>query len=96
MHHQLVMRKYSVQKKSDVLSASEIGQYSYCSLAWFLQRCGYEPESPYLEPGKQGHIALGNTLDGFEVRMHRARWFMILGLLVFCVAILFLFFEVIL
>jgi hypothetical protein len=90
------MRKQSLQKKSDVLSASEIGQYSYCSLAWFLQRCGYEPESPYLDLGKQDHIALGNTLDGFEAQKRHARWLMILGLLVFCAAVVLLFFEVIL
>jgi hypothetical protein len=90
------MGKRKVLKKTDVLSASEIGQYRYCSCAWLLQRCGYEPQSPFLEPGKQVHVALGNTIDRFETKMHYARWYAILGLVVLCVAFLLLLFGVIL
>jgi hypothetical protein len=90
------MGKRKVLKKTDVLSASEIGQYRYCSCAWLLHRCGYEPQSPFLEPGKQVHVALGNTIDGFETKMQYARWYAILGLVVLCVAFLLLLFGVIL
>jgi hypothetical protein len=91
-----MMGKPKVLKKTDVLSASEIGQYHYCSCAWMLQRCGYEPESPYLEAGKQIHVALGDTIDGFETKIHYARWYAILGFLVLCVAVFLFFIEVIL
>jgi hypothetical protein len=89
------MGKRKVMKKSDVLTASEIGQYHYCSCAWLLQRCGYEPESPYLESGKQIHVALGDTIDGLETKIRFARWYAILGLLVLCVAILLIVMEAI-
>jgi hypothetical protein len=95
-HHREAMGKQKVLKKTDVLTASEIGQYHYCSTAWLLQRCGFEPESPYLETGKQIHVALGDTIDGFETKIRYARWYAILGFLVLCTAILLLFFEVIL
>jgi len=90
------MGKTKILKKTDVLSASEIGQYYYCSCAWMLQRCGYEPESKYLESGKQIHVALGDTIDGFETKIHYARWYTILGFLVLCVAVFLFFIEVIL
>jgi hypothetical protein len=45
-------------KDTDVISASEIGQYHFCSKAWHLQRCGYEPKSPMLEIGTKKHIEL--------------------------------------
>jgi hypothetical protein len=91
-----MMGKLKVLKKTDILSASEIGQYHYCSCAWMLQRCGYEPESPSLETGKEIHAALGNTIDGFETKMRSAQWVAILGLFVLCVAVFLFFLGVIL
>lgn len=91
-----MMGKTKVMKKTDVLSASEIGQYHFCSCAWMLQRCGYEPMSPSLESGKQIHVALGDTIDGFETKIRFTRWVAILGLLMFSVAIALLLIEVIL
>jgi hypothetical protein len=90
------MGKRSIPKKSDVLSASEIGQYLYCSYAWFLQRCGYEPVSPFLESGKQSHIRMGNTIDSLGVKTRRARWYAITGLVIVCIAVLLVLFEVVL
>jgi hypothetical protein len=90
------MGKRTLLKKTDVLSASEIGQYHYCSYAWILQRCGYKPESPFLESGKQMHVALGKTLDNFEVKMRYSQWYTLLGFIVLCIAFLLIFFEVIL
>jgi hypothetical protein len=91
------MGKQILLKKTNVISASEIGQYRYCSCAWFLQRCGYEPESPFLEPGKHVHVALGNTIDRFEVKLRYSRWYALLGSVVLCIAFLLVFFfEVIL
>jgi hypothetical protein len=85
-----------IVRKNDVLSASEIGQYNYCSIAWLLQRSGYEPESPFLETGKQIHVALGDTIDALETKIRMAQRIAIFASLLFCVAVLFLIFEVIL
>ena len=90
------MGKRSLLKKTDVLSASEIGQYIYCSCAWQLHRCGYEPESPFLESGKQVHIAMGNKIDGLEGKMRYSRLLVLLGFLVLCAAFLLVLFGVIL
>ncbi len=90
------MGKRPLLKKTDVLSASEIGQYIYCSCAWQLHRCGYEPESPFLESGKQVHIAMGNKIDGLEGKMRYSRLLVLLGFLVLCAAFLLVLFGVIL
>jgi hypothetical protein len=84
----------SSRGNSDVLSASEIGQYLFCSCAWKLRRCGYEPESPFLEPGKTAHVALGNRIDGLETRLRYARWYAVIGVAVLLVAFLVLLFGV--
>ena len=85
------MGKRILLKKSDVLSASEIGQYRYCSYAWWLQRCGYEPESPSLESGKHVHVTLGTTIDRLEVKLRYSRWYALLGSVALCVAFLLVF-----
>lgn len=89
------MGKQRRLKKSDVLSASEIGQYVFCSCAWQLRCLGYEPKSPFLEPGKQAHVALGERLDGLAVRSRYAQWFALIGAVVLGVALLFFLFGVI-
>ena len=82
--------------KTEVLTASEIGQYQYCSCAWMLQRCGYEPESPALNEGRQFHVTLGKTIDGFERKNSLAHWVIVAGLLLLCITISLFFIEVIL
>jgi hypothetical protein len=37
------------------ITASEIGEFAYCSRAWYLKRCGEEPQSPHLEEGVAFH-----------------------------------------
>jgi CRISPR/Cas system-associated exonuclease Cas4 (RecB family) len=80
-----------MQKQSDVIRASEIGQYCYCSQAWYLQKCGYRPESPQLEIGRQQHTRLGDTLDQVHVLKKRAHHYALIGGLLLGIAcILFL------
>jgi hypothetical protein len=81
---------------SDVLGASEIGQYVFCSNAWRLRRMGYEPDSPYLEQGTKAHMTLGYTLDNFKVRIRSSRWYLLIGLALFILSFLILLFGVIL
>ena len=56
------MKKKPLQKRNNIINASEISQYSYCSIAWNLQRTGHEPISPLLEIGKKAHVDLGKTI----------------------------------
>lgn len=90
------MGKRVLPKKSNVVSASEIGQYVYCSYAWQLRRMGYEPESPYLEQGKQAHVALGEQINSLERTMQVSRWFAVVGVIVLGIALLWFVFGVIL
>ena len=76
------------QRTSPVLSASEIGQYTYCANAWYLQRCGIEPESPALEHGTQVHHQLGGALDRVQRHERRSSWMLAAGLLILLLALL--------
>lgn len=82
------MEKRISPKNSQVLTASEIGQYAYCSYAWMLRRLGYEPESLSLEPGRQAHVSLGEQIDSLERTMRLSRWCAVLGVIVLSIALL--------
>ena len=83
-------------KDSDVISASEIGQYLYCPMAWYLQKCGYKPESSLLERGERKHSKLGVIVDRTRINIIKSRILTIAGYLLMLVAILVITFEVIL
>jgi hypothetical protein len=91
----IVMGKQVLPKKSTVLSASEIGQFVFCSCAWQLRRMGFEPESPFLKPGKDAHVALGEQIENLERTMKISRWYAVIGVMVLCVALLLFLFGVI-
>ncbi len=54
--------------KRDIITASEISQYAYCPVAWYLERCGSIPESPSLEKGRREHIEAGERL--LQIQSH--------------------------
>ncbi len=92
----MVRKRQTQLNRSNVLRASEIGQYMYCSIAWYLQRCGYEPDSPLLDAGKKIHVDLGNTIDDIQDEIRRSRRYGLLGCLLLIVAIVGILYEVIL
>jgi hypothetical protein len=79
----IVMGKQVLPKKSTVLSASQ------------LRRMGFEPESPFLKPGKDAHVALGEQIENLERTMKISRWYAVIGVMVLCVALLLFLFGVI-
>ena len=83
-------------KDSDIISASEIGQYHYCSVAWYLQKCGYEPKSHLLDVGTKKHKELGIVLDHVNTNIKRSKVFAYLGYLLLIIGILIFISEVIL
>jgi len=89
-------RKQRSPLKHDILNASEIGQYTYCSVSWYLQRCGYEPDSPWLETGKTLHKELGKTLDAVQENVRRSLIYALLGILLLIIACIILLYEVVL
>jgi len=83
-------------KNSEVISASEIGQYHYCSIAWYLQKCGYEPVSALLNTGVEKHAQLGEVLDNTQTSVRRAMFLAIAGFFLMLISIFMILFEVIL
>jgi len=80
---------------NDIISASEVGQYTYCSIAWYLQRCGYEPEpSASLEHGLKVHKELGKTLESVQKESCIARRYAMIGYLLLILAIIIVLLEV--
>jgi ATP/ADP translocase len=82
--------------KNTVISASEIGQYYYCSIAWHLQRKGFKPESELLEKGQKKHDELGRLINRTEKKMVKSRILAVMGYIILFFSILIFIFEVIL
>ena len=89
-------KKHITFKDTDVINASEIGQYHYCSIAWYLQRCGYEPKSPMLDIGAKKHNELGRIIDQTQIYAKKCRVIAIVGYLTLIFGLLILVFGVIL
>jgi CRISPR/Cas system-associated exonuclease Cas4 (RecB family) len=54
------------------ISASEISQYVYCPVSWYLKRCGVQPQSSGLKRGIDAHEKAGNRLVLLERRERAA------------------------
>ena len=60
-------------RSSSIIRASDIGQYCFCSIAWYLQKMGYRPQSKAIKRGKQEHYKLGRRIESFEESMSRSK-----------------------
>jgi hypothetical protein len=89
------MERQIHQKKSDIISASEIGQYHYCSIAWYLQRSGFQPKSEFLDKGLKKHKELGHAIDEINYNLKKSMIFKITGLFLLIIVFFILIFEVI-
>jgi len=81
--------------KSNVINASEIGQYNYCSYSWYLQKCGYKPESKLLAEGVKKHESLGFTINKTQSLRFQSIIIKSLGAIFFIFAVILIIFEVI-
>jgi hypothetical protein len=82
------MKEQKPLNRNEILSASEIGQYTFCSISWYLQRCGYKSSSPLLELGKKSHIDLGKTIDTIQYEIKKSKRFAAIGYLLLILAII--------
>ncbi len=89
-------RKQVSLKGTEVLSASEIGQYVYCSVSWYLQKCGYKPRSPLLDIGAKKHKDLGEIIDHAQINIKKSRFLAVVGYSLLIITFLVFLFEVIL
>ena len=89
------MLHQAYSREKILIRASEIGQFYFCSASWYLQRCGFKPESPRLERGTQKHIALGGSLKRLEKLNKKVRFLRWSAFIIFLLALCMLLFEVI-
>lgn len=91
-----MVKKQNFKKElKNIISASEIGQYYFCSNSWFLQKSGYIPISKKLEIGKRKHEELGIIIYKLEEQNKKARLITKAGYVLFFISIIIFLFEVI-
>ena len=78
--------------KRKIISVSEIGQYHYCSISWYLQKCGYKPKSQSLEIGLNHHKKFGNTINQVQKNLIKSRVISIVGYILLMIGFLILIF----
>jgi CRISPR/Cas system-associated exonuclease Cas4 (RecB family) len=74
--------------RSEVIAASEISQYVYCPVSWYLKKAGAPPRSPNLARGIRVHIGAGKRLSLLQKRENSSRIFRLLEYFSVLVAIL--------
>ena len=77
-----------------LISASELAQYQYCSIAWKLKKLGYIPNSKSLEIGGKKHEQYGRIIDINKNLNKKSNIFVIISILLFVIAIILLIIEV--
>jgi len=69
---------YTTASEDEIISASEIGQWTYCHRAWYLARTGAENRNTRaLARGERAHARHSRTV----ARSHALRWIAILLIL---------------
>ena len=88
------MRNESKIEKNSVISASEIGQYCFCSISWYLQKQGFKPNSELLEIGQKKHDEIGQLINKTEIKIIKSKILALIGYIVLFLSIFILIFEV--
>lgn len=86
--------KHTCFRETGIINASEIGQYCFCSIAWYLQKCGYKPKSPLLEIGIKKHEDLGKIIESTEKNNKKSEVIAIAGYLLLIFGLFIFVFEV--
>lgn len=81
--------------KSNIIKASEIGQYKFCSISWKLQKSGFKPNSPSLKKGKKIHESHGFVIEHIENMLTKSKILTLLGYFILFIASFIILFEVI-
>lgn len=88
------MRNEGKIEKNSVISASEIGQYCFCSISWYLQKQGFKPNSELLEIGHKKHDEIGQLIKKTEIKIVKSKILALIGYIVLFLSIFILIFEV--
>ena len=73
-----------------VLKASEVGEFAYCSVAWYLERQGCKPESPALEESSEEHADLGVKIESLSEAEQSSKRLSYIGYALLLVAVIVL------
>ena len=93
---QMINNKNKInENNSNILKASEIGQYHYCSISWKLIRDGYKPSSTKLKKGINNHFSHGKIIENTNYIIKRNNILLIISFILLFIALLIIFFEVI-
>lgn len=88
-------KKQSLSRASETISASEIGQYQFCSVSWFLVKCGYKPKSPLLDKGLNKHKEIGEIIEFAQSNIKKSKLLSYIGYLILITAVIIFLFEVV-
>jgi len=83
-----------MERKGTLFTASEIGQYHYCPISWFLQKHGFTPASHLLQKGKTTHQHLETIIKKVDRQKQKTRNILIVTVFFFFLAMLLFFIEV--
>ena len=83
------------ENNSNIIKASEIGQYQYCSISWKLIRDGYKPNSPKLKKGINNHVTHGKIIEKTNFIIKKNNILLIISFILLFFALLIVLFGVI-
>lgn len=78
-----------MKQKKQMISASEIGQFHFCPISWYLQKQGFAPASSLLTKGKKTHQYLGSILVKTEKTKKKIVILRLIGFVLLLIAIIF-------
>jgi hypothetical protein len=82
----------NMKRDDSLFSASEIGQFTFCSVSWFLKRKGYHsPPSKKKSHGMRIHNKMGRKTHQFDWLVRLSYLFILGGMII--LLILFFFIE---
>lgn len=76
------------KKNKHYITASEIGQYSFCPVSWHLYQQGYRPDEQVFEKGNQYHDMYGKHIEQYITANHQSKWLYFIGILLIVFALL--------
>jgi hypothetical protein len=79
----MMERIHGEDPRQETISASELGRYTYCARAWWLERvCGLVPRNiAALQLGTRRHEAHGQVVARAQREASLARWLLGLAIL---------------
>ncbi len=79
----MMERSSGEDPRQETISASELGRYTYCARAWWLERvCGLAPRNlAALQLGTRRHEAHGQVVSTAQHEASLARWLLVLAIL---------------